>query len=111
MDNPEEAFMKEPAVFWLNSTLAQFSKEVRELARQGVEAYGEPVSCHFGEIFGIWRQGKSAFDAGDYARALELAQATQEVSDRIDDMKAHYPYRGPTKELGVPAVKAGAYCT
>jgi hypothetical protein len=98
MDELPEAFMKEQAAFWLNSTLSQFGKEVMELARQGVEAYGEPVALHFNEMFGVWRQSRNAFEDGEYAQALRLAQATQGAIGEIEEMKSRYPYRDRTKE-------------
>jgi hypothetical protein len=101
----DELFMKDQATFWLNSTLTQFGKEVMELARQGVEAYGEPVAHHFGEIFWDWQQGRDDFEAGDYPRALRMAQATQGALDDIDDMKSRYPYRGQTNELEKGSIK------
>jgi hypothetical protein len=82
----------------LNSTLNQFGKEVMELARQGVEAYGEPVAGLFGEILWNWRQGRDAFEARDYPHALRMAQATQGALGDIEDMKSRYPYRDRTKE-------------
>jgi hypothetical protein len=88
----DEAFMKQQAAFWLNSTLNQFGKEVIELARQRVEAYGDPAARHFSEVLWNWRQVRDAFDAEDYTHALRMAQGTQEAIGEIEDMKSRYPY-------------------
>jgi hypothetical protein len=98
MDQLDEGFIKEQAAFWLNSTLNQLGEELIELARQGVETYGEPVAGLFGEILWNWRQGRDAFAARDYPQALRMAQATQVALGDIEDMKSRYPYRGRAKE-------------
>jgi hypothetical protein len=100
-----ELFIKQQAEFWLNATLQQFAKEATTLAQEGIEKYAPPVASHLGEILWDWQQGRDAYEAGDYAQALRMTQATQGAINDMPDMKARYPYKEP-KEPGTLAANS-----